>query len=195
MINRKKIRTATAAIALGVASLPLAGTALAAPPITKGLVSFSVQGIGTGSIATSVSTCGGLSCKVAGNCDCLTGSDTLIGNQGFSGGSFNFTLLIDLTETSLLTSDFGNCDAATGGGTISNSNKSQQVTIDVSGLACSTASGTDVFNGTFVVVGGKGKYSTASGGSGAINGSQLNSTGTGPSQVTVTGSLQPTQGS
>ena len=48
----KMLGTAIATLAL--AAMPLASTAFAAPPITKGLVSLSVQGVGTGSLATDV---------------------------------------------------------------------------------------------------------------------------------------------
>jgi hypothetical protein len=194
MVKRKMLGTTIVALAMGAALGPLAATAFAGTAITKGTVSLSVQGVGTGSIATDASSCGGLACKLTSDCDCLTGSDTLVGNQGFGGGSLVFSLLIDLSDTSLLTGNFGNCQAATGSAVLGNKGSKTTVTMDVSGLACSTASGTDIFNGTYVVTGGSGKYSSSSGGSGAINGSQLNSTGTGPSQVTVTGSLQRTQG-
>jgi hypothetical protein len=192
MLRQRMIGTVIAGIALGAVAMPLATTVFAAPAITAGLVPLSVQGIGAGSFATGVSTCGGLSCQVAGNCDCLGGTDTLVGNQGFAKGTLTFSLLIDLTETNLLTADFGNCVAATGSGILANPGSKNTVNVDMSGLACNTNSGLEVFNGTYVVTGGGGKYSASSGGTGAINGSQKPAGGANSSQVAVAGSLQQT---
>ena len=192
MVSRKMIGTAIVGIALGAVAMPLATTVFAAPPITKGLVPLSVQGIGTGTFATGVTSCGSLTCETPSNCDCLGGVDTLVGNQGFAKGQLSFSLLIDLTDTTLLTGTFGNCVAATGTGILASPGSKNTVNINMSGLACDTNSSIETFNGTYVVVGGSGKYSAQSGGTGAINGSQVPAGGANTSQVVLSGSLQQT---
>ena len=202
MTVRKTTLTAIAAIALGVASLPLSSSAFAAAN-TAGLAALTLQGVGIGSISSTASSCTApttsgnvtLDCAGSDTCECLTGADSLVGNQGFAKGSLTFTLIVDETNDTtatggLTTSTFGFCYPATGLGTIANSNGKNAIDINVSGLACPTSSGVDVFSGAYVVSGGKGKYSSASGGAGAINGSQDGSSGA--SQASVTGSIQPT---
>jgi hypothetical protein len=199
MVNRKRIASVIAGVALSVVSLPLATTAFAAPASTAGLVSLSVQGVGGGSLSTGVSSCSfgstTLDCAAASDCDCITGADKLVGNQGFGGGSLTFTLIVDTSNDTTATggltaSTFGFCYPATGLGTIANSKVSQTVGINISGLACPTSAGVEVFSGAYVVSGGTGKYSTASGGAGSISGSQDGASGN--SQAAVTGGLQPT---
>jgi len=192
MIIRKMLGTAIAGIALGIASLPLASTSFAAPPVTNGLVALSLQGVGTGTLSEGVPACGsGLTCETA-DCGCLQASETLVGNQGFNKFTLSIRILIDLSDNTLFTATFGNCYAATGLGIISNPGSKNGLDVNISGLACSTLSGTEVFNGTYLVTNGTGKYSASSGGTGAINGSQTPTTGVvGISQVAITGSLQP----
>ncbi|HUN57860.1 MAG TPA: hypothetical protein VMU41_07070 [Candidatus Binataceae bacterium] len=191
MGSRKVFVTAIAGLALGVASLPLASTVFAATN-TKGLVPLSVQGVGPGAIAAPVNTCTFgttvFDCADSDTCECVTGTDTLIGNQGFAKGSLGFGLIFDESVGSLPASTFGNCYPGTGLGLLSNSKGNQTVSIYISGLACPTGTvGLDVFNGTYSVISGTGKYSASSGGTGAISGSV--DTTSGLSQASVTGSL------
>ncbi len=187
MINRKMIGTVIVGLLLGVATLPMASTAFAAAN-TSGLAALSLKGVGTGTLAGPATTCGTLACKGGDTCECLTGAESLVGNQGFAKGSLTFTVIIDETLNNLPVSTFGNCFPGTGTGTIASSNGKNTVTLDISGLSCPT-SGIDVFNGTYVVSGGTGKYSASSGGTGALNGSQDGAAGA--SQANITGSLQP----
>jgi len=167
---------------------------------TSGLVSLNLQGVGVGSLATG--DCVGIACKTGDTCACLGATYSLAGNQGFKGGGFTVALSVDITGTGLPISDLpdtvtppatGSCSPATGFGTISSPGPKVKntVKISISGLECpSLSTAPDVFSGTYVVTGGTGKYSTSSGGTGAINGSQVPTSG-GASQVLIVGSLQP----
>jgi len=195
MTVRKTTLTAIAAIALGVASLPLSSNALAATS-TKGLVPLSVQGVGPGGMSVSTTCQFGsttLDCPGSDSCLCITGTDTLVGNQGFAKGTLGFGMIFDTTAAAsiLPASTFGDCAAGTGVGLITNSNGKQSLSINISGLACPTAtSDVDIFNGTYVVVNGTGKYSSSSGGTGALNGTVDGTTSF--SQTAVNGSVMAT---
>ncbi len=187
MIKRRKmIASVIAGIAMGVAVLPLAAFAAAN---TSGLVSVSLQGVGTGALAAGDCTTPAIACHALHTCECLTGAETLRGNQGFNKGSLTFELSIDETSASLPISTVGDCLPATGFGTIANSNGKTTILIDVSGLACPTTDGVaEVFNGTFHVTGGTGHggkpFTT---GTGAINGSLAGTV----SRASLNGNIQP----
>jgi hypothetical protein len=186
MFNRKMIRRLIAGIGLGlgVASLPLAVTAFAA----SRLVSLSLQGVGIGTLATR--DCQGITCKSGDVCTCLDATYALVGNQGFAKGDLDLQLSIDITPTHLHISCIDKCFPATGIGTIKNVRGTVSLNFAISGLERPALNDTlDVFNGTFVVTGGTGKFSTASGGTGAINVSQISSSG-GTAQVAITGSFR-----
>jgi hypothetical protein len=155
---------------------------------TSGLKSLTLRGVGVGSLATGVTTCGTQACLPGSTCNCLTGSETVLGNN-FNNGSLVFNLLVD---TSGANPDIpSSCSPAQGTAILSTKNGKNSLTMNVSGEACPTLDITtpvDVFNGTYVVVNGSGKYSASSGGTGAINGSQAGATGL--SQAVLTGSVQ-----
>jgi hypothetical protein len=187
--KRRMIGTALAALAIGVASGPLATRAFAAAN-TSGLAPLTLQGVGTGALANG--DCNGIACKPGDICACLAAAYTLTGNQGFGKGSFNLLLSVDTSPAGLPISDIDSCNPATGTGTIKNSKGKISLTMDISGLECPTLGTADVFNGTYVLTGGSGgKYSSATGGTGAINGSQVPASG-GAGQVAITGTVQPT---
>lgn len=187
MVNRKRIVSVIAGVALSVASLPLASTAFAAS--TKGLTSLSVQGVGAGQLAAG--DCSGIACGNPGNCECLSGSDNLVGNQGFKGGQLLVSLSIDFTNNVLPISNVGDCYPAAGSGTIEDKKAKNTLSIDISGLACPNVGASyELFNGTYVVTGGGGKFSSASG-TGAINGSQVSPGSGTPQQVSIVGTVQP----
>jgi len=187
MAHRKMFGVAIAGLALGIASLPLAPTVFAAS--TKGLTTLSVQGVGSGQLAAG--DCSGIACGNPGNCECLSGSDNLVGNQGFKGGQLLVALSIDTTNSVLPISNVGDCYPAAGSGTIEDKKAKNTLSIDISGLACpNVGSSFELFNGTYVVTGGGGKFSSASG-TGAINGSQASPGSGTPQQVSIVGTVQP----
>jgi hypothetical protein len=189
MSHRNMIGTLIRGAALAIATLPIALVVYGASD-TRGLVSLSLRGVGSGSVSNG--SCSTIACKTGDTCVCLASAYSLLGNQGFKGGSFTLQLSIDTTATTdLPISDTGSCNPATGSGTIASKNGRQTVTVQVSGLECPSTSSTtpDVFNLAYVVTGGTGKYSSSSGGAGTVNGSQvLNS---GAAQVLISGGLQP----
>src|SRR5712664_974650 len=137
---------------MGFAALPLAAFAAAN---TAGLKSFSAQGVGTGALAAGDCSLPAITC--AGTCECLTGTETILANQGFNKGSLTFELSVDTTPTDLAISTVGTCLPATGFGTIASSNGKSTVLMDISGLTCPTTEGAaTVFNGTYHVTGGTG---------------------------------------
>jgi len=188
MSSRKLVGTAMMAVALGVAALPLASTAWAASD-TSGLVSLVLQGIGRGSIATG--DCATVTCAPQHICECLSATYTMVGNQGFGKGSLVLNLSVDVTVAGLPISDVESCYPAAGNAILSNSKGKNTVTMTASGLECPTLSGPNVFDGTYVVTGGTGKYSSSSGGAGSLNGSQEATTGS-TGEVAVIGTLQAT---
>jgi hypothetical protein len=188
MFSRKVFGTVIAAVVLVGVPMALASNAVAASN-TSGLVALSLQGVGSGTIAQG--DCQGIACKTPTTCACLTATYTLVGNQGFAKGSVNLVLSLDATATSLPISNIDSCFPATGTGTIKNSKGTIQLSFDASGIECPTVGDApDVFNGTYVITSGSGgKFSTATGGTGTINGSQVNASG-GTSQLLIAGSLQ-----
>jgi len=182
-----RIKTAIWSIVSGGISSMLLASPVFAVANTNGLTALSLQGVGLGTLAGPANSCGSFSCASGNTCECLTGAESLVGNQGFRGGSLIFTLIVDETNTGLPVSTFGNCFPGTGSGTIANSNGRNTIRLNISGFACPTA-GIDVFNGTYVVSGGTGKFNGVNG-AGSINGSQDGPSGT--SQATVSGSIQP----
>lgn len=188
MISRKVLRTVAASVALGLATMPLALPAWAASD-TNGLKPLNLQGIGPGSLANG-DTCGTVSCKPEGICQCLAASYTLVGNQGFAKGGLSINLIVDTTTPGLPISDVDSCFPAGGIGRLANSNGKIVVSMSVSGLECPTVGGPNIFSGTYVVTGATGgKYSSTSGGTGAINGSQETSGGA-VGQVAIIGTIQ-----
>jgi hypothetical protein len=178
-----------AGVAIGAAAFPLATTATAATN-TKGLASLSLQGVGNGALANG--DCNGIACKAGDVCACLAATYTLVGNQGFAKGSMNVLLSVDTTSADLPISDIGSCNPAGGTATIKNVKGTVTLSLAVSGFECPTLNNApDIFNGSYVVTGGTGKFSTSSGGAGAITGSQVPTSG-GTGQVVITGSVQPT---
>jgi hypothetical protein len=117
----------------------------------------------------------------------LTGTETILANQGFNKGSLTFELSIEMGGTTLPISTAGFCLPATGFGTIASSNGKSTVLMDISGLTCPTTEGAaTVFNGTYHVTGGTGGKKPFITGTGAINGS-LEST---VSRASVNGNVQ-----
>jgi hypothetical protein len=193
MFVRKMMRIAIAVAAMSAVSAQLATRAFAAPLPTAGLVALSLQGVGSGSIGAGgpESNCATIPCSGSDVCACLSADYTLVGNQGFAKGTMTIDLSVDTSIEVLPISNLpAFCAPATGTGTIQNTKGNASVVINISGLDCPTlGNGPDVFNGTYVVTDGTGKFSSSSGGTGAINGSQLIPAGLG--QVAITGSLQP----
>jgi len=190
MNKRRMIGTVIGAMAMGMVALPLAASAAAS---TTGLVALTLQGVGTGALA--LGDCASITCKVAGTCECLSGNETLLGNQGFARGSLNFSLSVDPTVPTLPISNVGDCLPATGAGTISNATGKNTISINISGLACpvitlnSTATApVETFNGTYFVTGGAAPgiqkpFTTGTGSiNGAVNGQVVN--------VTLSGNVQ-----
>jgi hypothetical protein len=185
MIRRKGIGIVIAGLVMGFAALPLAAFAAAN---TAGLKSFSAQGVGTGALAAGDCSAPAIACAATHTCNCLTGAETILANQGFNKGSFTFELSVDTTPTDLTISTAGTCLPATGFGTIASSNGKSTVLMDISGLTCPTTEGAaTVFNGTYHVTGGTGGKKPFITGTGAINGS-LEST---VSRASVNGNVQP----
>jgi hypothetical protein len=184
MIRRKLFGTA---MAMGIATL-LAASAVATParlvpiilrgtgpvPITLfgvSIVTFSItlKGVGPGALSAGACTKPEIACETGHICECLTGDETVLGNQGFNNGSLVFSLSIDKTSASLPISNQGSCLPATGLAMLSNTTGKLTVSMDVSGLACPTADGAaEVFNGTYFVTGGtapgdRGAFTTGTG--------------------------------
>jgi hypothetical protein len=188
--KRKPLRSIMyAGVALGAMVWPLASTAVAASN-TNGLVALSLQGVGSGVLADA--TCQGIVCSTSNGCECLTATYTLVGNQGFAKGSLNVVLSVDTTQGGLPISDISSCNPATGTGTLKNVKGTTTLSLAISGLECPTLGIADVFDGSYVITNGSGgKFSSATGGTGTINGSQVPVLG-GVGQVAILGTLQPT---
>lgn len=171
MIRRKMFGTVIGVMAMGVAAMPLAASAAAN---TTGLVPIALQGVGTGSLSAGNCSSPAITCKSGHTCECLTGAETVLGNQGFNRGSLVFNLSIDETSSSLPIADQGDCLPATGFATLSNTTGKLTVSMDVSGLACPTADGdAEVFNGAYFVTNGTapGVQKPFTTGTGSLNGS------------------------
>ena len=185
MIRRKGIGIVIAGLVMGFAALPLAAFAAAD---TAGLKSFNAQGVGTGAIASGNCTTPAIACAGSDVCECLTGTQTIIANQGFNKASFTFALSLDMSTTDLPISTAGSCFPATGSGTISNTNGKKTLVMDISGLSCPNADNTaNVFNGTYNVTSGTGGKTPFATGTGAINGSLEGTV----SRASVNGNVQP----
>ena len=185
MIIRKRIGIAITGVAMVFAALPLAAFAAAD---TAGLKSFSARGVGTGAIAAGDCSAPAIACAATHTCNCLTGAETILANQGFNKGSLTFELSVDQSTTDLPMSTAGSCLPATGFGTIASSNGKSTVLMDISGLACPTTEGAaTVFNGTYHVTGGTGCKKPFITGTGAINGSLEGTV----SRASVNGNVQP----
>ena len=158
MRSRRVRGTLIAGLALGVASMLPASIALAVSP-TSGLASLSLQGVGSGGVASEVCTEPAIACKTGDTCDCLSATYTLVGNQGFGKGSLDITLSVDTTpEQELPIADIGFCDPATGTGTLTNANSKVTVSMNISGLECATTTaGQDIIDATYVITTGGGK--------------------------------------
>jgi hypothetical protein len=181
----KRIGIAIAGIVMGFAALPLAAFAAAN---TSGLKSISIQGVGTGAIAAGNCTVPAIDCLSGDTCECLTGAETILANQGFNKGSLTFELSVDTTPTGLPISTAGFCLPATGFGTIKSSNGKTTLLLDISGLACPTTEGAaTVFNGTYHVTGGSGGKTPFTTGTGAVNGSLAATV----SRASLNGNVQP----
>jgi hypothetical protein len=190
---RKRVTMAVAIVTLALC----AASVLTAKPVfaaanTSGLVSISLQGVGTGALANGDCTVPAIACAPAHTCQCLTGAETLVGSQGqgqgFNKGSLTFELSLDLTSSPLPISTAGDCLPATGFGTIKNSTGKVTLLIDISGLACPTTEGVaTVFNGAYHVTGGSGGTKPFTTGTGAINGSLAKTV----SRASLNGNVQP----
>ena len=150
---------------------------------TKGLVSITLQGVGTGAVAAGECTSPAIACAVTHECQCFTGAQTILGDQGFNNGSLTFELSVDTTAPRLPISTSGTCLAAGGFATIANKNGKKTLSIDISGLVCPTVDGSaTMFNGTYNVTGGK-----FSAGTGTINASLVGT----ESRSSLNGNVQP----
>ena len=178
---RRKMLTVIAGMAMGVAALPLAAFAAAN---TSGLKSISLQGVGIGALAAGPCVSPAITCHIGHTCECLTGAETILGNQGFNNGSLTFELSIDQTSSPLPISNVGDCLPATGHGTIKSANGKTTLLIDVSGFSCPTTGVAQVFNGTYHVTAGSGGPFTT--GTGAINGSLVGTV----SRASLNGNVQ-----
>jgi hypothetical protein len=141
--------------------------------------------------------CSGIACQDGHVCECLTGTDSLVGNVTYN--QLNFGLSIDTTDTGLPISNVGDCLPATGLGTLSSANGKNTISIDISGLACPTltedSAGTgqvESFNGTYVVTSGTapGNLAPVSSGVGTINGAINPGATSSTVYVSLAGSVQ-----
>ena len=156
-------------------------TALAAAN-TSGLVSLTLQGVGTGALSAGACTTPKIPCPSGHTCQCLTGVQTLVGNR-FNGGSLTFELSVDTTAATLPISTTSSCFAAGGFASIASTNGRNTVSIDLTGLTCPTVDGSaQTFNGTYVVTGA----TNFRGGTGSVNASFVGTT----ARSSLNGNLQ-----
>jgi hypothetical protein len=189
MRSRRVRGTLIVGLALGVASMMPASTALAVSE-TKGLVPLSLQGVGSGALdQTQCTQPQAIACKTGDTCDCLNASYTLVGDQGFKKGKLEITLSVDTTPAQELPiADSGVCVPAAGTGTLTNASSKVTVLMNISGLECDTTTdGQGIIDASYVITSGVGKVTN---GTGAINGSVLTGSGGGLSQIAVTGTAQ-----
>jgi hypothetical protein len=188
MVRKRLLSVAIVTLALAAGSMVCGRPAFAAAN-TQGLVNFQSEGVGIGALAAGSCTNPAITCAPTHTCECLTGADTVIGNQSFNRGSLTFGLSIDETSSALPISTAGDCLPATGFGTLASANGKTTISLDFSGLACPTADGSaETFNGTFNVTGGTGRGNRPfTGGTGAMNGSLVGTV----SRVSMDGNLQP----
>jgi hypothetical protein len=162
-----------------------------AAAITQGLGALSVQGIGTGTLSTGVTTCGNETCPETDTdfCSCLTGAQSLRGNRGFNNGTLTYHLLFDTIATTLTGTSTIQCSPGQGDGILANANGKNKILIILSGEACPTTAETiDVFSGTYFISSGSGAFPSDTTGSGAINGSQVGASGA--SYASINGTIQ-----
>ncbi|MGC1342248.1 MAG: hypothetical protein WA854_07970 [Candidatus Binataceae bacterium] len=196
MFSRKpfvKLGTIMTAVAAG---LFFASGAFAADSATAGLGPLSAQATGTAVTDSGGCTTPTISCPGGHACLCMTGTYSITGNNGFNGGTASLTLGIDITNLGDPITAVPPCAPATGVGTISDKKGHQTITFLASGPVCSTNNNAvDVFTGSYVINGGTGKYSSATG-AGTIGASasflSVTTPGSGvPSQASLNGSVQP----
>jgi len=201
MFSRKPfVMLATMMLATG---LFFALEVFAADNPTAGLGSLSVQATGTETTRSALSggcTTPSFPCPSNHACFCMTGSYSIKGNNAFNGGTASLTLRIDLTNLGDTITAIPSCAPAGGVGTISNKKGNNTITFFTSGQACETQNGSTVnnglgvFAGAYVINGGTGKYSSATGaGTIGSSGSFLGVTDTNPipSQASFNGTVQP----
>ena len=151
---------------LAAALLSFATSAFAAAN-TSGLISLTLQGVGTGALSAGACTQPSIPCPLGHTCRCLTGAQTIVGNK-FNGGSLTFELSVDTTDATLPISTTSSCFAAGGFASIANTTGKNTLSIDITGLTCPTVGGSaQTFNGTYVVTGG----TNFNGGTGAVSAS------------------------
>lgn len=189
-----KLRT-TAAL---VAGLFLASGAFAAGNPTVGLGSLSVQATGTETTDSGGCVTPPFPCPTGHACLCMIGTYSIKGNNGLNGGTASLALRIDLTNLGDTITAIPACAPAGGVGTISNKKGNNTITFFTSGQACETQNGSTVnnnqgvFTGSYVINGGTGKYSSATGaGTIGTSGSFLSVSTNVPSQASFNGSVQP----
>lgn len=193
MFSRKPFVKLGAIMMVVAAGCFFGSGAFAADSVTKGLGSLSVQATGT---AASVSAaCPKIPCVTGHACICMTGTYSIVGNNGFNRGTGGLVLSVDLTNLGDPITAFPACAPATGFGNVSDRKGNQMITFLTSGQACETGGNNPgVFNGSYVIDGGLGKYSSATG-AGTIGASGpflINTTGNPvPSQASFNGSVQP----
>jgi hypothetical protein len=202
MFSRKPLVKIGTIITAVVAGLFFASGAFAADSVgVVGRVSSATAGLGplsaqaTGTANTDSGGCTTIACPTGHSCLCMTGTYSIVGS-GFKDGTASLTLRIDLTDLGVSITAVPPCAPATGFGTISDKKGNQTITFLTSGPVCSTTNNTpDVFSGSYVINGGTGKYSSATGaGSLGASASFLFVTAPGPavpSQASFNGSVQP----
>jgi hypothetical protein len=128
----------------------------------------------------------------------MTGTYSIVGNSGFDAGTGGLVLSVDLTNLGDPITAYPACAPATGFGNVSGRKGNHMITFLTSGQACETGpfrggNPTWVFNGSYVIDGGLGKYSSATGaGTIGASGPFLNTTTNPvPSQASFNGSVQP----
>ncbi len=189
-----KLGTIITAVAAG---LFFASGAFAADSATAGLGPLSAQATGTAVTNSGGCTTPAISCPTGHACLCMTGTYSIMGNNGFNGGTASLTLGIDITNLGDPITALPSCAPATGVGALSDKKGRQTITFLASGPVCSTTnSAVDVFTGSYVINGGTGKYSSATGaGTIGASASFLFVTAPGgsgvPSQASLNGSVQP----
>jgi hypothetical protein len=196
MFSRKLFLKLGAIMSVVAAGCFFASGAFAADSVTMGLGSLSVQATGTASSVAAA--CATIPCVTGHACICMTGTYSIVGKPGFDGGTGGLVLSVDLTNLGDPITAYPACAPATGFGDVSDKKGKQKITFFSSGQACETGPFTGnptwVFIGSYVINGGLGKYSSATG-AGTIGASGpllFNTSGSPvPSQASFNGSVQP----
>lgn len=199
MFSKKSFVRLRTMIALA-AGVFLAPGAFAAGSPTAGLASLSVQATGTETVVSGGCVTPSFPCPTGHACFCMTGTYSIMGNDGFNGGTASLTLRTDVTNLGDPVTAIPACAPSGGVGTISNKKGNNTITFFTSGLGCETQNGSTVnnnlgvFTGSYVINGGTGKFSSATGaGTIGTSGSFLvvtNPDGV-PSQASFNGTVQP----